>query len=150
MFLPDPRSRTRQKYCHKPECRDASKEASQRRWLSKPVKRGYFSGSENVRRVQLWREANPGYWRRTRKVNKDALQDPSNTQPNEKIGIIPNCRIPIIISQRSAGRKWPPATRYSHPHPHRQTAGCGHSGYLCRSKFAGPEQRPPGLRRHPH
>ena len=83
LFIPDPRNAKRQKYCHKPECRKASKAASQKRWLAKPENQGYFSGPENVKRVELWREDNPGYWRGKRKVNKDALQDPLNPQPIE-------------------------------------------------------------------
>jgi len=83
LFIPDPRNAKRQKYCHKPECRKASKTASQKRWLKKPGNQDYFRGPENVKRVQLWREANPGYWRGKRKNNKDALQDPLNPQPIE-------------------------------------------------------------------
>ena len=83
LFIPDPRNAKRQKYCRKPECRKASKAASQKHWLAKPENRGYFSGPENVKRVQLWREANPGYWRGKRKNNQDALQDPLNPQPIE-------------------------------------------------------------------
>ncbi len=83
LFIPDPRNAKRQKYCHKPECRKASKAASQKRWLQKPENRDYFSGPGNVKRVQLWREANPGYWRGKGKNNKDALQDPLNPQPTE-------------------------------------------------------------------
>ncbi len=83
LFRPDPRNANRQKYCPKPKCRKASKAASQKRWLAKPAGQGYFSGPENVKRVQLWREDNPGYWRGKRKVNKDALQDPLNPQPIE-------------------------------------------------------------------
>ena len=83
LFIPDPRNAKRQKYCRKAECRKASKAASQKRWLQKPENQGYFSGPENVTRVQLWREANPGYWRGKRKNNKDALQDSLNPQPIE-------------------------------------------------------------------
>ncbi len=35
LFVPDPRNQTRQHYCSQPACRQASKAASQRRWLSK-------------------------------------------------------------------------------------------------------------------
>jgi len=83
LFIPDPRNARRQKYCHKPRCRKASKTASQRRWLAKPENQDYFSGPQNVKRVQLWRQDNPGYWRGKRKVKKDALQDPLNPQPIE-------------------------------------------------------------------
>ena len=83
LFVPDPRNIKRQQYCSKPQCRKASKADSQQRWLQKPENQDYFCGPENVTRVQLWREANPGYWRRKRKNNKDALQDPLNPQPVE-------------------------------------------------------------------
>ena len=85
-ILPQTRLPQGQQYCHKPDCRKASKAASQRRWLAKPKNQNYFSGPENVKRVQLWREANPGYWRGKRKNNKDALQDPLNPQPVENNG----------------------------------------------------------------
>ena len=83
LFIPDPRNIKRHKYCRKPDCRKASKAASQRRWLAKPENRDYFCGPDNVKRVQLWREANPGYWRGRRKNNNDALQDRLNPQPIE-------------------------------------------------------------------
>ena len=38
--------------------------ASQRRWLAKPANRDHFRGKENVQRVQEWRQAHPGYWRK--------------------------------------------------------------------------------------
>ena len=77
LFIPDPRNASRQGYCSKPECRKASKRASQRRWSRKPENRHYFSGPLNVARVQEWRSKRPGYWKRT----KVALQDPLNPQP---------------------------------------------------------------------
>ena len=83
LFIPDPRNAKRQKYCHKPECREASKAASQKRWLAKPENQDYFRGPENVKRVQQWREANPGYWRTKPKNKQDTLQDPLNSQPTE-------------------------------------------------------------------
>ena len=62
-FVPDYRNQDRQHYCSKPACRQASKQASQERWLGKPGNRDYFRGQENVRRVQAWRQAHPGYWK---------------------------------------------------------------------------------------
>jgi hypothetical protein len=62
-FVPDPRTTDRQRYCPKPACRQASKAASQLRWLSKAGNGDYFRGAEQVRRVQLWRQDNPGYWK---------------------------------------------------------------------------------------
>ncbi len=47
-FAPDPRSARRQRYCSKPECRQASKAASQHRWLHKPGNRDYFTGPTHV------------------------------------------------------------------------------------------------------
>lgn len=83
LFSPDPRNAKRQKYCSKPECRRVSKATSQKRWLQKPENRDYFRGPENVERVQLWRKANPGYWRRKPKNRENALQDLLNSQPPE-------------------------------------------------------------------
>jgi len=79
LFRPDPRNLRHQRFCSKPPCRRASKARSQRRWLAKPDNRDYFRGPENVRRVQAWRIAHPGYWRHTR----FALQEHSLTQPIE-------------------------------------------------------------------
>jgi len=63
---------TRQRFCSKPECRHVSKVDSQRRWLQKPENVDYFRGPDNVKRVQLWRQAHPGYWRRqTPEVSTD-------------------------------------------------------------------------------
>jgi hypothetical protein len=84
LFVPDARNRSRQRYCTKPECRKASKAGSQKRWCQKPENIDYFRGPENVKRVQQWRKANPGYWRRKPKTSGDALQDPLNRQPVEK------------------------------------------------------------------
>jgi len=82
LFLPDPRNATRQRYCSKPECRKASKASSQKQWLQKPENQDYFRGPDNVERVQCWRKAHPGYWRK--KKNKPyALQDSLNLQLTE-------------------------------------------------------------------
>lgn len=83
LFIPDPRNINRQKYCVKPQCRKASKAASQQRWLQKPENQDYFCGPDNVKRVQLWREANPGYWRRKHKNKQNALQDRLISQATE-------------------------------------------------------------------
>ena len=80
LYTPDPRNRWHQKYCSKPECRQASKRASQQRWLSSDKGAGYFQGPENVARVQQWRAAHPGYWRRVVAKAADALQDLCSSQ----------------------------------------------------------------------
>ena len=64
LFVPNRRNWWHQKFCTKPECRQASKAESQRHWLSKPENRDYFRGSANVERVRQWRAKNPGYWKR--------------------------------------------------------------------------------------
>lgn len=87
LFLPDARNFRWQRYCDKPGCRKASKADSQRRWLQKPENRDYFSGPEHVARVQRWREAHPGYWRRA-KARPVALQDLLIIQPAVLIGLI--------------------------------------------------------------
>jgi len=89
LFIPDARNVKRQKYCREPQCRKASKAASQKRWLEKPANRDYFRGPENVQRVRRWRKQHPGYWRRASQNNRDALQESLNEQLIEKIDI--NC-----------------------------------------------------------
>lgn len=83
LFVPDPRNRSRQKYCDKEECRKASKSASQKKWLNKPENQAYFRGPDHVKRVQEWRKKNPGYWKSKNKKASDALQDSLTTQPSE-------------------------------------------------------------------
>ena len=86
VFHPDHRNVTRQRFCSKPECRHASKVDSQQRWRQKPENVDYFRGSDNVKRVQLWRQANPGYWRRKPpevSADPDALQETLTAQAME-------------------------------------------------------------------
>lgn len=80
LFIPDYRNRGRQKYCNAPECRKASKAASQRKWLQKPENENYFKGPINTRRVQDWRIQNPDYLKRPR-LHDHALQDRLKAQP---------------------------------------------------------------------
>jgi hypothetical protein len=87
LFVPDHRNREKQNYCLKvPCCRKASKKASQKKWLSKPENEDYFRSSDNVKRVQTWREGIPEYWKRTRR--SIALQDLLIVQPTENKGNI--------------------------------------------------------------
>jgi len=80
-FLPDAHNRERQRYCVKPGCRQASRAASQAKWLAKPENLDHWKGPENVQRVQEWRKANPGYSRRRGPRRRVALQDIPTTQP---------------------------------------------------------------------
>jgi hypothetical protein len=85
----DPRNRGRQCYCSKPDCRRASKAASQRQWASREENRNYFRGAENCERVRQWRLANPGYWRNKRPVPQNALQDSLILQSAENQSLAP-------------------------------------------------------------
>ena len=82
LFTPDARNATRQRYCSQPACRTHSKAESQSRWLQKPENHDYFRGAEHVLRVQRWRKANPGYWRRAKR-SRIALQDALIAQVDE-------------------------------------------------------------------
>ncbi len=86
LFRPDPRNLRHQRYCSKAECRQASKEASQRRWLNKAPNRDYFRGAANVQRVQAWRAAHPGYSKRAAPQADSALQEDSLAQTIEVKG----------------------------------------------------------------
>ena len=84
LYHPCPRNRKRQKYCPSPPCRQASKRASQSKWLSQPENEDYFRGAENVRRVQQWRERNPDY-SQLRKLREQTLQDSLTPEVIEKV-----------------------------------------------------------------
>lgn len=86
---PDYRNRGRQRYCPKPDCRRASKAATQRRWLKRPENENYFRGADNCERVRQWRKAHPGYWRNKRPDPPSTLQDPCVTQPIDQEAIEP-------------------------------------------------------------
>ncbi len=83
LFVPDHRNRSRQKYCNLPDCRKASKAASQKKWLNKPENQDYFQGPDHVERVQQWRKKNPEYWKSKPKTTLVALQDPLIAQQTE-------------------------------------------------------------------
>jgi hypothetical protein len=63
-YDPDHRNVTRQRFCSKPDCRQASKVDAQQRWRQKPDNLDYFKGKTHVERVRQGRLAHPGYWRR--------------------------------------------------------------------------------------
>jgi len=63
-FTPDYRNRHHQRYCSLRDCRLAGKAASQRRWLRQAANHDYFRGPEQTLRVQQWRKAHPGYWKK--------------------------------------------------------------------------------------
>ena len=83
-FIPDARNRAKQRYCDKAGCRQESKAASQRAWLSKPGNADCWKGEANVMRMQEWRRAHPGYAKRKiggRPRRRVALQVLLNPQP---------------------------------------------------------------------
>ncbi len=83
LYLPDARNRYHQKYCTRPQCRKASKQDAQQRYLSSEKGAKYFSGEDNKRRVREWRKAHPGYWKRKKVQPAEppvALQDVLNPQ----------------------------------------------------------------------
>ena len=87
-FPPDSRNAWHQHYCTKPECRKASKAASQKQWLSKKENRDQFRCTDNVRRVQEWRKAHPGYWRKTAAKSKVPLQDVLSDKSQAKQAVV--------------------------------------------------------------
>ena len=66
LFIADARNRWHQRYCREDACRKVSKASSQRGWVEKPENQDYFSGPENVARVQAWRARTLQYWKRHR------------------------------------------------------------------------------------
>jgi len=78
-FTPDRHHPQRQFFCLAPDCRRASKADSQRRWLNQPANRDYFRGPANVERVRQWRQAHPGYWKRSKSQSKPS--QPTASQP---------------------------------------------------------------------
>ncbi len=84
LFTPDHRNVKHQKYCAKPECRMESKAMSQRRWLAKNENPDYFKGPENVVRVQKWRKAHPGYWRRGKADSEPAVIHTTTPKKSQK------------------------------------------------------------------
>ena len=96
LFSPDPRNIYHQKYCSKPQCRKASKAAAQSRWLSSSKGEGYFSGKDNIERVQKWRKDHPGYSKRTGGKPVQPLQDLLNPQSVENKQDMGNTEISVF------------------------------------------------------
>jgi hypothetical protein len=75
LFLPDYRSGLRQRFCHQPDCRQASKRQSQRAWLAKSPNQNYFRDAKNAERVRDWQKDHPGYWKNTARYRRRTLPD---------------------------------------------------------------------------
>jgi hypothetical protein len=105
LFRPDPRNVRHQRYCSRPACRQASKAASQHRWLSQPENRDYFRGAEQVARVQRWRGEHPGYWRHPGAPAAGALQDGCRAQPieiQEESSLLMDDALQEVLSEQPA------------------------------------------------
>ena len=70
LFLPDYRSGLRQRFCHQPDCRQASQRQSQRAWLAKSPNQNYFRDAKNAERVRDWQKDHPGYWKNTARYRR--------------------------------------------------------------------------------
>jgi hypothetical protein len=81
-FFPDYRNRGHQHYCGKPDCRRASKLASQRRWYRQPKNLSHFRNGEGTARVQAWRKRHPGYWRK-----KNLVSDHTQTTQDQALNL---------------------------------------------------------------
>jgi len=99
LYEPDPRDRYHQRYCSQPACRQASKTVSQQCWRASPKGRDYFQGHANQLRVQAWRKAHPGSWRKRRQKPR-ALQDHCPLQvliPTTDKATLARCALQDII-----------------------------------------------------
>ena len=74
-FFPNPRAAERQRYCLKPECRQARRRALMRAWLAKPENQDYFRDAENAERARTWQHDHPGYWKNTTRSQRRTLQN---------------------------------------------------------------------------
>ena len=74
-FTADRRNAHHQEYCAAPACRQASKTASQLRWLAKPENQKYHSGEQAVTRVRACQVKDPKYRERQNAKRRGALQD---------------------------------------------------------------------------
>jgi hypothetical protein len=90
LFVADPRTEDRQRYCSTLACRQASKAASQHRWFSKNGNGDHFRGANEVRRVQLWRKSHPGYWKKKNPPSQSTqVVDGQTANPNQSSRNVP-------------------------------------------------------------
>jgi hypothetical protein len=72
--------------------------------LNKASNKNYFCGTENVQRVQAWRNTHPGYWRSKGGLTDCALQDHSLVQvfeSNEQSEVLVNTALQDLLTQPS-------------------------------------------------
>lgn len=99
-FVVDPRLGDRHQYCKATECVRASHLASQRKWRKSPKGADYFRGWQNVERVRAWRQAHPGYNRKSHpfssevsasllaEIRRIVLQDSIDSRAALLVGLI--------------------------------------------------------------
>ena len=97
LFLPDRRNRYHQQFCNQPECRQASKAQSQKRWLKQ--NRDYFRGRQHVERVQAWRKAHPGYGQHSPTTAVSALPEglPLDLAPHQRVAAKPPAQLQALL-----------------------------------------------------
>ena len=84
-FLPSPQNAQKQCYCRAAACKKASARKANERWRAKNP--DHHTGSEAIIRVQAWRAAHPGYWRR-------------KTEPLEPIALQDDCIAQVVDDQK--------------------------------------------------
>jgi len=89
LFVPNYRSRERQRFCSKADCQKARKRASQQAWLAKPENQNYFRDADHATRVRQWQKEHPGYWKNSARSQRRTLQDACPKQPVAPQGLIP-------------------------------------------------------------
>ncbi len=82
-FMPDARHFRDQKFCSRPECRKASKHASQRRWYYSPKGAVHRDPEYNKQRVREWRAEHPDYARLTGGRPRQASASPRKAKPSD-------------------------------------------------------------------
>ena len=106
LFVPNYRSKGRQRLCSKAGCQKARKRASQQAWLAKPANQNYFRDAENAARVRLWQKEHPDYWKNSARHRRRTLQDACPEQPLANRALTPEspartlqdlCSLPIPL-----------------------------------------------------
>jgi hypothetical protein len=107
VFTTDYRNGYHQRYCSRPDCRQASRVATQRKWRRKPENRDYFRGAKEVRRVQEWRQSHPGYWKKQSPHSGEGQPiEPQAVNPEQRSCNVPSSPLPplqdICLTQNPA------------------------------------------------
>lgn len=118
LYMPERHNAYHQKYCPKPACRKASRQASQRRWLAKPANRDYHCGAEAAARVRAWRQGHPGHGSR----KAPPLQDLLSAQHALSEGLASVLKPPLPVCVLAAA---PPPSQPQAPAAESVAAGPG-------------------------